>query len=77
MSESFRDYADLPLMLNGLGLYTIPFLNLNVEGSWLAMYLVGVVSVGIGEAIVVYTLGWGLLGALRRLGLAELLGRRP
>lgn len=68
--------AYLPLLLKGLGLYTVPLLGLDVEGSWLAMYLVGVVSVGIGQAVVMYTLGWGLLGALRRLGLAEVLARR-
>jgi len=67
--------AYLPLLLKGLGLYTVPFLGLNVEGSWFAMYLVGVVSVGLGQALVLYTLGWGLLGALRRLGLAEVLAR--
>jgi uncharacterized membrane protein len=67
--------AYLPLLLAGLGLYRIPLIGLDVEGSWLAMYLLGVVTVGVSEAIVMYTLGWGLLGALRRLGLSELLAR--
>jgi uncharacterized membrane protein len=65
--------AYLPFVLAGLGLYRIPLVGLDVEGSWLAMYLLGVVTVGVGQAVVVYGLGWGLLGALRRLGLAELL----
>lgn len=68
--------AYLPFLLAGLGLYRIPFIGVDVEGSWLAMYLVGVVSVGIGQAIVMYTLGLGLLAALRRLGLGEVLSRR-
>ena len=68
--------AYLPFLLAGLGLYKVPLLGLDVEGSWLAMYLVGVVAVGVGEAVVMYTLGWGLLAALRKLGLAEALARR-
>lgn len=68
--------AYLPFILAGFGLYTVPFLGIDVEGSWLGMYVVGVISVGLGQALVMYTLGWGLLGALRRLGLAEVLSRR-
>jgi uncharacterized membrane protein len=68
--------AYLPFLLAGLGLYTIPLVGLDVEGSWLAMYLVGVVAVGLGEAAVMYTLGWALLAALRRLGLADVLSKR-
>ncbi|HSK48105.1 MAG TPA: QueT transporter family protein [Coriobacteriia bacterium] len=69
--------AYLPVMLEAFGLLGLyNFLGVNVEGSWFTMYLVGVVAVGIGEALVVYTLGWGLLEALRRLGLAEVLSRR-
>lgn len=66
--------AYLPLMLAGLGFYRIPFIGTDVEGSWLAMYLFGVVSVGIGEAVVVYALGWPLLAALERSGIRRLLG---
>jgi uncharacterized membrane protein len=68
--------AYLPILLAGLGLYRVPFIGLDVEGSWLAMYLVGVVSIGIGQAVVVYTLGLGLFTTLRRLGLTEVLTRR-
>jgi uncharacterized membrane protein len=67
--------AYLPFLLAGLGLYEVPFLGIDVEGSWFAMYLVGVVAVGLGQALVVYTLGWGLLVALRRLGLDQVFSR--
>ena len=65
--------AYLPFMLAGLGLYRIPLLGLDLEGSWLAMYLLGVVSVGLGQAVVVYGLGLPLLGVLRRLGVDRIL----
>lgn len=67
--------AYLPVMLVGLGFYRLPLLGLDLEGSWLAMYVFGVVSVGIGEAVVVYGLGWPLLAALERSGIKRLLGR--
>lgn len=67
--------AYLPLMLKGYGLYKVPLLGLDVEGSWIAMYLFGVVSVGIGQAIVMYGLGWPFLGALRKLNLGDILGK--
>jgi hypothetical protein len=38
------------------------------------MYLFGVVAIGIGEAIVVYVLGWPLALALERMGIADLSG---
>jgi len=68
--------AYLPWLVKGLGLYQIPVLGIDLEGSWLPMYLFGVVAVAIGEAVVVYGLGWPLLTALRRLGLGEMLDRR-
>jgi uncharacterized membrane protein len=71
--------AYLPWLLSAAGLtglYQIPLLGLDAQGSWIAMYLVGVVAVGLGQALVMYTLGWGLLVALRRLGLADILGER-
>lgn len=58
--------AYLPIMLKGLGLYTIPVLGINLEGNWLGMYLFGIVTVGLGEAVVVYGLGLGLATALGR-----------
>lgn len=65
--------AYLPLMLAGLGLYTVPILGIDVEGSWIAMYLLGVVMVGVSEAVVVYGLGLPLLHLLRRLGAERML----
>ncbi|MDP2234481.1 MAG: QueT transporter family protein [Actinomycetota bacterium] len=67
--------AYLPVMLAGFGFYRIPVLGLDLEGSWLAMYLFGVVAVGLGQAIVVYGLGWPLLLALERSGVKEILGK--
>ena len=58
--------AYLPFILVGLGIYEVPVVGVDLEGSWLAMYLFGVVSIGIGQAIVVYGLGWPLLTALDR-----------
>lgn len=49
--------AYLPLILMGLGLYNIPLLDINIESSYLLMYVFGVVTIGIGQAIVVYGLG--------------------
>lgn len=63
--------AYLPILLSGLGLYEIPLLGWDFERGWLAMYLFGVVAVGLGQAAVLYGLGWPLLAALRRLGLGE------
>lgn len=62
--------AYLPAILAGFGLYEIPVLGLDLEGQWFAMYAFGVVAVGFGQAVVVYGLGWPLLSALRRMGLA-------
>ncbi|MCG2807603.1 MAG: QueT transporter family protein [Coriobacteriia bacterium] len=66
--------AYLPAMLVGIGFYRIPLLGLDLESSWLAMYAFGVVAVGLGQAIVVYGLGWPLLAALERSGVKGILG---
>ena len=58
--------AYLPLMLQGLGYYTIPFTSIDLDGLYLYMYLFGLVATGLGEAVVVYVLGLPLLRALRR-----------
>lgn len=59
--------AYLPFVLKGLGLFVIPVLGIDLEKvGWVSMYLFGVVTVGIGEAIVVYGLGLPLALALRR-----------
>ncbi|MDY0340892.1 MAG: QueT transporter family protein [Coriobacteriia bacterium] len=69
--------AYLPVMLAGVvgvDFYRFEVLGLDASGTWLAMYLFGVVAVGLGEAIVVYGLGLPLLVALRRLGAASRFG---
>jgi len=57
--------AYLPIILQGLGFYTIPFTTINLEGSYIYMYLFGLVATGIGEALVMYVLGLPLAKALR------------
>jgi uncharacterized membrane protein len=68
--------AYLPLLLKGLGLYRIPVVGTDVEGRWVWMYAFGVVAIAVGQAVVVYGLGWPLAGALERLRLTEVLDRR-
>jgi uncharacterized membrane protein len=66
--------AYLPVMLRAAGISEIPLLGLSLTTAWPLVYLLGVVTVGLGEAVVVYALGWPLLAALRRMrlpGLAE------
>ena len=63
--------AYLPILLQGLGYYNIPFTNVSLDGMYLPMYLFGVVAVGIGEALVIYVLGLPLLRALQRFGIGE------
>lgn len=58
--------AYLPLLLQGLGFYTIPFTTIDLDGAYLPMYLFGLVATGIGEAAVVYILGTPLIAALRK-----------
>lgn len=60
--------AYLPLLLQGLGYYTVPFTSIALDGLYVSMYLFGVVATGIGEALVMYVLGQPLLAALRRSG---------
>lgn len=66
--------AYLPVMLRAAGIGDIPFLGLSLTTAWPLVYLSGVATVGLCEAVVVYGLGWPLLAALRRMrlpGLAE------
>lgn len=58
--------AYLPILLQGLGFYTIPFTTISLDGAYLPMYLFGLVATGVGEAAVIYILGTPLLAALRR-----------
>jgi uncharacterized membrane protein len=64
--------AYLPVMLKAGGVTDIPFLGVSLQSSWPVVYLFGVVTVGIGQAVVVYGLGWPLLAALRRMRLPGL-----
>lgn len=65
--------AYLPVMLAGIGFYTIPFTSISLEGSYFLMYLFGLVTTGFGEAVVIYVLGLPLARALRKSSLPELL----
>jgi uncharacterized membrane protein len=61
----------LPLLLKGLGFYTIPFTSIALDSSYPLMVAFGVVATGIGEAIVLYALGLPLYHALSRTPLAR------
>ena len=58
--------AYLPILLQGLGFYTIPFTDISIDGAYLPMYLFGVVSTGIGEAVVIYALGLPLMRIIKK-----------
>ena len=58
--------AYLPLMLMGVGFYTVPFTSISLDGAWGLMYLFGLVSTGIGEAVIMYVLGHPLARSLER-----------
>lgn len=66
--------AYLPLMLQGIGFYTIPFTNVAIDGAYPAMYVFGLLATGIGEAVVMYVLGLPLFRALSRTSLPKSLG---
>lgn len=61
--------AYLPLLLQGLGYYTIPFTAISIDGAYLPMYLFGVIATGAGEALVIYVLGVPLMKALKSANL--------
>lgn len=58
--------AYLPLLLQATGFYTIPFTSISLDGAWPLMYLFGLVSTGIGEAVIMYVLGYPLARSLAR-----------
>ncbi len=66
--------AYLPFLLPAAGITSIPFIGVSLRTSWLLLYGLGVVGVGIGEAVVVYGLGWPVLYALRHVRLPGLGG---
>ncbi len=64
----------LPILLSAMGLmglYRLPGSGWDLSASWPVMYVFGVVSVGIGQAVVVYGLGWPLAAALERSGITR------
>lgn len=65
--------AYLPLMLQGIGFYTIPFTNIAIDGAYPAMYVFGLLATGIGEAVVMCVLGLPLFRALSRTTLPRTL----
>lgn len=65
--------AYLPLMLAAMGITQIPFLGLGTSDAWPGVYAAGVVTVGLGEAAVMYLLGWPLAVALRAVGIERVL----
>lgn len=63
--------AYLPLILQGMGYYTIPFTTISIDGAYLPMYLFGLAATGAGEAVVMYALGLPLLSRLKKLGIGR------
>lgn len=61
----------LPLLLRGVGFYTIPFTSISLDSSYWLMYFFGVLSIGVGEAVVIYALGLPLALSLRKTPLAK------
>ena len=58
--------AYLPILLTGVGFYTIPFTSISLDGAWPLMYLFGLVTTGAGEAVIMYVLGYPLYRSLAR-----------
>ena len=70
--------AYLPLLLRGLGFYTIPFTTIELDASYPLMFLFGLVTTGLGEAVVVWALGLPLFRALQKTPFArQLEGEQP
>ena len=65
--------AYLPVMLKGMGFYTIPFTSISLEGHYLPMFVFGLVATTIGEAAVMYLLGLPLYQALKDSPVEQLL----
>jgi uncharacterized membrane protein len=79
VTNAFIVAAYLPILLRAVyaaaGLPMLPVLGVSLTGAWLPLYGVCVLTIGVGEAAVVYVLGLPLLAALRRTGVGGLLGR--
>ena len=63
--------AYLPILLQGLGFYTIPFTTIELDGSYPFMFLFGFITTGLGEAVVLYVLGVPLARALKHSPLPQ------
>ncbi len=63
--------AYLPILLQGLGFYTIPFTTIELDGSYPLMFLFGFITTGLGEAVVLYALGVPLARALKHSPLPQ------
>ena len=63
--------AYLPILLQGLGFYTIPFTTIELDGSYPFMFLFGFITTGLGEAAVLYVLGAPLARALKNSPLPQ------
>ena len=63
--------AYLPLLLQGIGFYTIPFTGISLDGAYLPMYLFGLVTTGAGEAVIMYVLGLPLYRSLAKSPIAR------
>lgn len=64
--------AYLPAMLRAAGVGAIPLFGVSISSAWWLLYLFGVASIGVSEAVVVYALGLPLVSLLRRLPLPGL-----
>ncbi len=58
--------AYLPILFAALGLEQAPFLGIDVSSGPVVVYGFGVLTVGIGQAVVVYGVGLPLAAVLRR-----------
>ena len=58
--------AYLPLLLQGIGFYTIPFTSISLDGAYPLMYAFGLVATGLGEAVIMYVLGYPLSRSLAK-----------
>ncbi|MCL2680785.1 MAG: QueT transporter family protein [Coriobacteriia bacterium] len=71
--------AYLPIIMSALGyleFYSIPALGIFATSGFISMYVFGLVSVGFGQAVVVYLLGLPLAKALSRIIHSEEYSRR-
>ena len=63
--------AYLPLLLSGLGFYTIPLTSISLDGMYGAMYIFGFVATAIGEAVVIYGIGLPLYKSLKKSSILD------